>query len=80
MTDLRDQMRRKMEWLTDAMEGTAAWLDEHAVELAGGMEPKENIKKRSHRCIQEVRALLEEGMRHDLPKRKRRGVCKTKSK
>ena len=34
-----------MEWLTDAMEGTAAWLDEHAVELAGGMEPKENIKK-----------------------------------
>ena len=34
-----------MEWLTDAMEGTAACLDEHAVELAGGMERKENIEE-----------------------------------
>ena len=58
--ELLDEMKRKMDWLTSSMQGTAAWLSTKSNEISDGAEVKKPRKKKARRCIREVLALMED--------------------
>ena len=58
--ELLGEMKRKMDWLTTSLQGTAAWLTTKTNEIADGAEVKKPKKKKARRWTREVLALMED--------------------
>ena len=69
--ELLGEMKRKMDWLTTSLEGTAAWLCTKTKEITDRAEVREPKKKKSRRCMRGVLAIM--GDRLKAPKCKRKG-------
>ena len=69
--ELLGEMKRKMAWLTESLEGTAAWLKEKSNDISEGAEVYKQKKKKARRCIREVLALMEDRLEEPRCARKR---------